>query len=365
MPQFIIFIIILIFFSPSLVQYLRENNPEVLSSFPLLASVVTPDVFVREQSGILKVSGFFEKEVVNTSQNPIRDITDFVFDPSVPQGLFVGTKSGTLYYKTGPSPWFVISGSKQFISQGFSIRDIFIGDEDPTMFYTLAVSSGKESIFVSKDRGEHFEEMYSVPQGSRIQSVVRDPSHEGVIFVALANGLIVKSADFGVSWSKHSFIKEGIISMTVSPASPATFFIVLTPQGTALISRDKGALFTSLLVPVPIAITKEERFQRFAFDPHNSLRFFYFTGTKLYETKDGGFHFKEIEFPVDNPSLVVSSVALSPHNKEVIYLALQHMLLKSIDGGVSWSVGMFDVSSILDIQFDPKNEDMVYLKVVY
>ena len=101
----------------------------------------------------------------------------------------------------------------------------------------------------------------------------------------------------------------------------------------------------------------------FAYNPNNQMTLYHFSA-EIYKSDDFGTSWDSVSAPTSFTG-TIERAAVAENNSNIIIISRGSAIDKSIDGGLSWTNirGTLPGSSIQDIAFDPKNDDVII--VVY
>jgi len=170
------------------------------------------------------------------------------------------------------------------------------------------------------------------PFGGIVTSVVINPANPSVAYAA-ARYALYKSTDSGVTWTEltQDFGRYPIVDVALDPANPAKLYVASLGGG-VFRSTDEGASFTRLsAVPTDANVDGPSGFGISA--DGNTLYYPTISG-RFFRSTDGGASFSERQA---TPSQV-SQLSIDPTNSAIVYAAFGPELLKSANGGDSWSV---------------------------
>lgn len=357
MAQFILLLAVVIFFSPSLFHFLRGSYPNFFSG-SLLSPLVEKGVIADGKKDIIVMkdgeSGVFS---LGLQVQQIIDVTDFAFDPLHDDAIFAGTREGNLLYKYGKSPWFSLEGSGFLHAHGYIVRKILFDPGDANIVYILVSNHKEHGIVYSRNRGQSLEMLYTLSKEERVVDIAPMPGKIGALFAATEKGLLVSSADYGVSWHHVANFMMPIASLVVPASNPSSIFVV-TSDGILHLSDNQGTDFRELSIPEGGLVKKVA--------PGNKRgRFFVMTDYNVYETKDGGANFTKVLFPITVQERTFSDISLSVVNDEILYVAFGTVILKSKDGGKNWEVKNVEARGIDELKISPANGKNAYIKVTY
>ena len=184
------------------------------------------------------------------------------------------------------------------------------------------------------------------PLGGSVYCLVPDPSSPSTLYAGTAVG-VFKSVDGGASWQDASagLPAERAQTIAIDPTSPSTLYVgTLTPDGVDSVgifkSTDGGASWTAInegLIDPLTGISPLDVWS-LAIDPKNpgtilaGSRF-----SEIFKSTDGGVTWQYKTFGGYQASLETSAFQFDPSSSSRILAATTIGLLRSTDGGESWS----------------------------
>lgn len=223
----------------------------------------------------------------------------FAVNPSDDKIVYGGTAANGLYQtKDAGENW------ESFVGTGLSATDaiyfIAIDYKNIKNMYLSGVSAyGKGRIMKSEDEGATWQEVYvTLTAGELVNRIQIDNYDTSIVYITTTKGQVFQSANYGRSWTALNRLNTEIDNFEVTPKDTRILYISSGKQG-LFKSTDKGNTWTSIndnLVKVP-----------------------------AYKARMGD-------------KQVINLVALDPLNKDVVYVGFLNGLIKSSDGGISWSV---------------------------
>jgi photosystem II stability/assembly factor-like uncharacterized protein len=136
--------------------------------------------------------------------DPVQGLNVIALDPDSPQRVWAGSHSGLFRSNDGARSWEPASIAQGIYSILFDDRHpgtIYAGSYFDVDFDYHQIYGG--SIFVSHDHGASFTKG-TQDFGGEVFSIVTDPFHDGVLYVAATSGGVFRSVDGGVTWESAS-----------------------------------------------------------------------------------------------------------------------------------------------------------------
>jgi len=300
----------------------RGSRIESLAISPANAEVIaagtSKGVFLSADAGATW------KRISSETDVEMQDITALAFDPVDTHTLYAGTPH--LPWKTtdGGATWRSISTGLVDDSDIFSIR---VDPSHPQLVFASACSG----IYRSDSAGAAWVKIHGIPGTHRRTHIIsEDPRSSDTIFAGTTLGLF-KSPDGGKTWRHLS--SEQVNWMVFDPADPRTLYLATEYAG-ILKSTDSGETFRSVNAGFAnhrlSQITSDGK-QLYASSTYEGL----YGG--VFVSNDGGL---EWSLRANEEALLgrnLHSLTASPDGSAVVFGASEDAILKSADGGKTWS----------------------------
>jgi photosystem II stability/assembly factor-like uncharacterized protein len=180
------------------------------------------------------------------------------------------------------------------------------------------------------------------------------------------NSWIYQSVDNGATWTRLAqlgTVDDLVVdNLVVDEADARTLYAGVwqldRPDGGVYISHDGGLTWKSS----PEMDGKSIRALTQA--PSNSKTLVAGAITGVYQTDDGGAHWRQISPEGSGEIHKVESIAIDPNDPRIIYAGTWHLPWKTTDGGATWhniKEGLIDDSDVFSIILDPKTPSTVFL----
>lgn len=251
---------------------------------------------------------------------------------------------------------------------GGDVRGLDVDPANPKEIYASTYEMGQ--VFGSKDGGKTWKSLAAFD--SRLYSVAVAPSDPKEIY-ALGEQGIFASADKGATWTERAFgtRRSSTGQIVVHPKSPDEIYIAGAYQtdssskwmtrGAVLKSLNGGKTWTVTRVATTLkrgaltclAISKKHPSTLYAggygYDSNYKLR------GGVYRSDNSGKSWKDVS-PYLRES--VSQVAVDSDNPNRVFAAAGNTILRSLDGGASWTPKTLE--SISSVAIDPAQSSVVY-----
>jgi len=294
---------------------------------------------------------------------------DFQVDPRDSNRIFANNYGGGNFLSLdGGRTWTIASDGYT----GAQVRDIAVDPCNSAVVY----ASARSGFFVSADGGVSWNGLNKPPVFHlEWNAVAVNPSNSRHIMAANNwDSILLASRDGGqtlngvgdrlqegMSWRVIAFAPSD--PRTVYAASSAfysagTFADSMTAAG-VYISQDGGTTWKAS----NDTVSSQANVIDLAIDPHDPKTVYIATGNcGLLKTTDGGVTWSKTDR--EESSTIVSSVAVNPIDSSIVYAGFERKgLYRSSDRGETWQLsmdGMPPETSLSDIIFDPKNPQIMY-----
>ncbi len=256
---------------------------------------------------------------ISPEDNPeFRPVVSLAFDPSNSEILYAGTTHLPWRTGNGGMSWESIHTGMIDDSDVFSIQ---VDSHNPDSIYASACSG----LYRSSDSAGHWNKL-PTPQGAfRTWFVALDPRHSGFVFAGTTEGLL-RSEDSGKVWRLVS--SEAVRSIAFDPAVPERIFFASTTGG-LMLSTDGGRTLHSSNVG----------FTNRSFTVLTAARGLLYASS-VFEPGSGGVYRSDnfgLRWQRTGVEQEIRLMTAAPDQPGILYAAGYHGLLKSKDGGKTWT----------------------------
>jgi photosystem II stability/assembly factor-like uncharacterized protein len=206
-------------------------------------------------------------------------------------------------------------------------------------------SDTDSTIFASDDDGVTWSAL-SRPGVGIVLSLTVDPV--GVVYIADRLTGLLKSTDYGASWTRLDFPPQSAKQMAVDPTDPSVLYAVPGYPWGVFRSADGGDTWSELPLPFPCDLGIV------ALDPSAPERLFAAGGCGVLRSDDQGMTWELLPLDVGG----VATLLVTP---TALYAGADGGLWRGDDAGGSWTrVGDFrNVAAVVSDPRDPRGESIV------
>lgn len=284
------------------------------------------------------------------------DVETLVMDPSDRKTLYLGTKEDGLFFSYDAGiTW---QRSQEPFMQSGSIGSLTI---DPNHMCTLYVVKG-QYIYKSENCSRNFEPIYDETRAGVLpKQIVVDWYHSANVYLALSNGDILKSEDFGQTWTKVFSARKEIIQLLISQKDSRIILAATNSDG-IFYSHNAGETWQNT----------EEALEKFkdadrVYELVQDAKGETILASSLYgllRSSDQGKTWSRINLVTSPGQVRIYAIALVPNNPQMIYYATSSTFYKTIDGGETWDTRKLPTSrSAAKLLIDPEQTEVLYLGI--
>ncbi len=207
------------------------------------------------------------------------------------------------------------------------------------------------------------------PFGGSIYCLVADPSHAATLYAGTDRG-VYRSDDAGASWraANAGLPAFRVQTIAIDPTSPSTLYAgTLTPDGVESVGIFKSTDGAASWAPIneglidPLTGISPLDVWSLAIDPKNpstilaGSRF-----SEIFKSVDGGQTWQSKTFGGFSLALETSAFQFDPSNSSRVLAATSRGLVRSTDGGESWSSFGNANNSFYTLVTDPSSATTLY-----
>jgi photosystem II stability/assembly factor-like uncharacterized protein len=203
------------------------------------------------------------------------------------------------------------------------------------------------------------------PYGGDARSIAADPRDPNHLYLGTATGWVFESHNGGGVWTRLAQIGKRndliIDHILTDPLNPQRLivgaYVTDKPDGGLFISVDGGKNWYEQ------AEMRGQSVRSVARSASNPAELIAGTLRGVYESTDGGTHWRPISPAGSTEIHEIESIAIDPTNPAIIYAGTWHLPWKTMDGGAHWfsiKQGIIEDSDVFSIIIDPSRPNIVY-----
>ena len=282
----------------------------------------------------------------------IEYVTSVAIDPLEPWNVYAGN-------------WQELYKSSDYGETWVKINDkvgnsIIINPLDPDVIY---VAGSNDVVYKTINGGQSWEAATdSIGLFGLIRDMAMDPTGPDVVYVLIEGGPIFKTIDAGSTWSDAIYIPQLYWPKTIDFNHTGTLYVggcVGMAEGLIVKSTDGGVSWVTIYSSQIVNSSIES----ICIDPSDSDILFAGTGREILRSSDTGWTWEEVYVNSEDLEYTndVNSLCIDPLNPSTVYAGLHTGgLLKSEDGGFTWSKVEMGYPMITALTKDPQDETILY-----
>jgi photosystem II stability/assembly factor-like uncharacterized protein len=200
------------------------------------------------------------------------------------------------------------------------------------------------------------------PLGGDVRSLVIDPQDARRLYFGTIDGQIYTSADSGETWSRvEGFNRPGLLidNLIVDPRDSKIIYAAAhrhKEAGGFFKTTDGGKTWREA------EQLKGDGIHSLTQSSKNPDLLVAGTNRGVWRSLDGGDHWEQFDTSATPGLINVESLAVDPHDTNVIYAGTWYLPYKSTDGGQTWNItktGIIDDSDIFAIEIDDRDANHI------
>jgi photosystem II stability/assembly factor-like uncharacterized protein len=339
------------------------NGPYINTSadvYTLAVSPANPSVLYGSATNL----GVIKSTDGGVTWNPVNNGIHFyllhgiVIDPGNTDTVYAVGGHGSLggVYKStdGGANWNVSSTGIPD-----STNDVVAIAMSVTNASVLYAATGND-VYKSTDAGANWSKSSTGLPGLRITSIAIGSTSSSIVFAATFNGGVFKTSDGGATWNSAGLNTISVNNLLVDPSNANNIYA--GTQGSAVLKSTNGATSWAQCSNAPYGDVRE-----LAVDPNNPATIYANTSDSLYKTPDRAISWLATRL-TNNVALIpgvpTHKLVIDPTNPAILYLGVDFVgVLKSTDGGGSWSSVFLRNTNMEALEIDPSNPQTLYLAI--
>ena len=282
------------------------------------------------------------------------EVANIAIDPSDSQAIYLGTKSnGIIYSYDGGSSW------RQFrdLNTGW-VNSLVVDPKNKCVLYA-AISN---KLYKSIDCGRTWQNPYFHQKPEvYLTDMAVSSADTNIVFMGNSEGELLKSANGGQSWKTVLRAKTGnVVDIVIDPNNPAIVYAGTLKDGIYK-STDNGENWQELNEGLK-SYSGTHEYKKLIAAPATPDGLIFISKYGLLRSTNGGINWELVNLLPAPKETTIYAVGVNPKNSKEIYYATQNTLVKSVDGGVTWSSSKLPYSRLTsNIVVNPTDTKIIYL----
>jgi len=275
-------------------------------------------------------------------------------DPQDHNTIYVTTEShGIFYTHDGAESWQQV---KDFKSD--TIRSLAIDPEFRCSLYVVK----ENKLFKSDDCGRFWKNIYFHQNSDVILTdVIIDHEDNSDIYIVTSSGEVVKSINGGQSWfTSHRADKGPFIDLLMDPYDSRVVYAATLDRGIYK-TINSGLSWESLGAGLS-SYSGSHVYRDLIIEQDATSSLLFISKFGMLRSQNAGESWEVVELVPAPKATTIYAMAIDPRDSDNIYYTTRDTLLKSTDGGVSWSSQSLSFSKAsARMLVDSKNSNILYI----
>lgn len=283
------------------------------------------------------------------------DVYTMKIDPSDTEAMYLATRADGFYYSyNGGAGW----NKSNKLPAGF-IRDIVIDPKSKCVIYAAV----ENKLFKSNDCARTWQNIYYTDSADKkIAAMDIDWYEPKILYAGLSDGSFIKSENHGVSWQLLEKFDVRVNKVIVDPFDSRNVYLGILTGGLYK-TTDKGKTWEDLNKAMKDFKGAKTYFD---FDLSRSSKnaVVYANKFGLLRSLDGGATWSEVKILTPPTTEKIYSVAIDPSNANYIYYSTDTAVYKTIDAGKNWVVKKTPTTRVVSsLAVHPKEGNKIFAGV--
>lgn len=318
-------------------------------------------------AGVIKtVNGGADWQFFNTITDPENSSLDGVnisrlaFDPQNREIVYAAAYNAGLFKSEDSADTW------RRILTNIDVFDYAIHPQDSKVLYAAGAFDGQGKVLASRDGGGSWQDVYSdASNNNPVSAIVLNPANPNQVLIGTSSGNVIRSMDGGITWKLVQNFESRVNMLLWQDGK---MFALIKAKGlfAAPENTESFASLTASLAPTTTVFTEYipsevQVFHQVSVDAMGSQLMYLATDKGLYKTVDGGGRWIRMVLPVDQELTDVPSVAVAKASSNVVYANVGATIFKSVDGGGRWQTQKVETNGFISyILVDPQLPQIVY-----
>ena len=283
------------------------------------------------------------------------DVMFLALDPQDNKAIYAsGVENGLFYSYDGGESWQIAAGLGKV-----NVTNVAVDPANKCVIYATVANKVYKSVDCSRTWAVIY---FDNDPTAAIASLVIDFSNNNNVFMGTSRGEIIKSSDQGASWQTLNNFGGQVNKIIISPVNAKVMLVGSFAKG-VFRSSDGGANWVSLSDKLKSS-NSDGSFRDLVMVKAEKPTVFLATNYDLIKSTDGGDTWSKIDLIIEKAKIKTNTIAVNPFSASEIYYATDTTFYRSLDGGKNWTSKKLPTSRAgFKLLIDPKSPSIIYLAV--
>jgi len=286
----------------------------------------------------------------------------FAVNPEDDKIIYAGSAANGLYRsKDSGENWESHNGTG--LNSNSAVYYIAIDRKNIKNMYLAGVSDyGKGRILKSEDQGAAWQEVYiTLTAGELVNRIEIDSYDTRILYITTTKGQIFQSANYGRSWTTVNRLTAVVNNFVISPKDTRILYATSATEG-LFKSVNKGADWQSLKDNLAKVKDYNNAINVIAADPVNSNIIYIGFLNGMLKSIDGGITWSTVNIITPSAVLPMNSLVISQKDSKSIYYTIDSQVYFTNNGAESnWLVRNLPTTRVITaLTIDPDNPKVIY-----
>ncbi|MEI6627484.1 MAG: hypothetical protein WCL61_02725 [bacterium] len=281
------------------------------------------------------------------------DIRRMVFDPSDYRAIYLATEANGVYYSWDEGlSWNTFP---EFAKM--QVQSVAVDPNNKCIIYVLVGNR----VVKSKDCGRNWDNVYYHQNDKIVLSdIAIDIKNSSILYVANRGGEIIKSENGGTSWYVAYTVKNSSFIDLVMDPDDSSVIYAITKESGIYKTADWGQSWANMGEGIKQYFSSQE-YVSLVVDRATRGSLIVASKYSMVKSDNQGRTWSLISLLTTAKPSLIYSVAVNPKNSNEVYYTTATTLVKSLDGGKTWSSAKLPFSRMVNrILINPNYPNIMY-----
>jgi photosystem II stability/assembly factor-like uncharacterized protein len=257
------------------------------------------------------------------------NVRRMVLDPQDYNTIYLSTeKNGVIFTHDAGASWMQVDKFR-----GTKVRSVAVDPRDKCNLYALSANK----MYKSTDCGRFWKDVY-FHQNVEVflTDIIVDHFSSNIVYMTTSAGEVLKSTNAGQTWTTAHRVNNGVFVDLVMDSRDSRIVYAATTKKGIFKTTDSGTTWASLGDGLK-AYSNSHQYKSLVMDQATPGNLILVSKFGILRTRDGGSSWEVVDLLPASKQTTIYSMVVNPNNSNEIYYTTRTTLVKSLDGGITWS----------------------------